>query len=71
MKVTETIEKEFQPDRIALTRISDGKFRVGFFEERDYLNFGGEQFMERHSKDFDNLSDACNYFSLYLKELEK
>lgn len=71
MKVTETIEKEFNPVRIALTKLSDGRFEVGFFEEKDFISFNSERFFQRHAKTFDNLSEACNYFSLYLKELEK
>ena len=71
MKVTETIEKEFNPDRIALTKLSSGKFEVSFFERRDYMSFSSGEFSEKHFKTFDNLSDACNYFSLYLEELQK
>ena len=71
MKVTETIEKEFNPDRIALTKLNDGKFEVSFFERTEYTPFRSGEFSEKHFKIFDNLSDACKYFSLYLKELEQ
>lgn len=71
MKVTETIEKEFNLDRIALTKLSDEKIEVSFYEKREHLSFDGRDFANKHFKYFDNLSDACNYFSMYLKELEK
>lgn len=71
MKVTETIVKEFKPDRIAITKLIDGKFEVGFFEEKDFVSFSDERFYQQHKEEFGNLLDACNYLNSHLKELEK